>query len=103
MFLKINTAGTNPLWDRGTHILSGATSALGVIADTARHSSQTGRQFRALQRRLKYFMSGADVDLRNNVFAYGEAHFWGHEAYVDLDPGIARITDWHVAQAKKVA
>lgn len=103
MFLKINTVETNPLWSRGAHILSGASSLVGAITDTTRNSRRTTKQFREMQARLRHMTRDSSDDLRNDVFRYGEAHFWGHQAHVDLPVGFDRIVDWHIAEAKKVA
>lgn len=103
MFLKINTVETNPLLSRGVHALSGASSLVGVITDTTRNSRRKTKQFRALQARLRRMTRDSSDDLRNDVFSYGEAHFWGHQAHVDLPFGFDRIVDWHIAQVKKTA
>lgn len=101
MFLKINTVKTNTRLSHGAHILSDAVSLLGSVASIVTHrSSQVERQFNKLQSLLRHLTRQSSVELRNDVFNYGEAHFWGKPAYVDLDPGIARIVDSYVAQAK---
>lgn len=101
MFLKINTVETNTLWSHGTHAISGAASILGGIASVmVRHSSQTEKQFLKFQKMMRRLTRYASPDLRNNAYVYGEAHFWGKPAPVDLDPGIARIVDSYVAKAK---
>jgi len=101
MFLKINTVETKTMWTQGTHAISGAVSMLGAIASvTIRHSSQTEKQFLKFQKLMRKLTRYASPDLRNNAFIYGEAHFWGKPAPVDLDPGIARIVDSYVARAK---
>ena len=103
MFLKTNTAAAPPARGRAVLALSGVASMLGVIADlTVRQPLRTERQFRRLQAKLRHLTRASSVELRNDVFCYGEAHFWGKQAFVDLDPGIARIVDGYIAEAKAV-
>lgn len=98
------SAKTNTFIGQGLHSITGTALMLGSLAGVAvRHSSQTERQFNKLQKLLRQLTRGSDANLRNDVFAYGEAHFWGHEAHVDLPFGFDRIVDSKVAQAKKAA
>lgn len=101
MFLKTNTAVARPSRSRTVRAISGAASMIGAFSDlTMGRSVRTERQFRRLQVKLRHLTRSSSLELRNDVFCYGEAHFWGKQAFVDLDPGIARIVDGYIAEAK---